>query len=193
MTSYAVGLLCICPLGDLVRRRPLILLLTFLSASFTIGLSVTSSLPVFEALSFLVGICSGVPQILMPLAVDLAPPERRASCLSIILAGLMLGVLIARVLSGIVAEFAAWRTVYYIAIGVQYVLTAALYWVIPDYPRKNRGETYWGILRSMAKYAVTEPLLVQAVLISIPSSACFTNWWVTLTFLLGGPPYNYST
>ena len=70
-----------------MRRRPLILLLTFLTGSLTIGLAVTSSLVAFEVLCFLVGVFTVVPQILMPLAADLAPPERRASALSIVLSG----------------------------------------------------------------------------------------------------------
>ena len=183
----------VCPLGDLVRRRQLNLLLTFCAASLSIGLAVTSSFPVFAALSFFIGLCSVVPQVLTPLAVDLTPPHRRASCLSIVLSGLIFGVLLARVLSGIIAQFITWRAVFWIAVGVQYVLCLVLYYVLPDYPAKNKGYTYFGILKSMAKYAVTEPLLVQAITINIPSSACFTNWWVTLTFLLGGPPYNYPT
>ncbi|KAI0738850.1 major facilitator superfamily domain-containing protein [Daedaleopsis nitida] len=191
--GYAVGLLFITPLGDLVRRRPLILFLTFIAASLSIGLAITSNLVVFEILTFLVGVATVVPQILMPLAVDLAPPERRASALSIVLSGLLLGVLIARVLAGVVAQFVTWRVVYYIAIGVQYAILFVLYWMLPDYPAKNKGATYFGILYSMGKFVVTEPLLVQAILINMPSSATFTNWWVTLTFLLGGPPYNYST
>ncbi|TBU43678.1 major facilitator superfamily domain-containing protein [Dichomitus squalens] len=191
--GYAIGLLFITPLGDLVRRRPLIMILTFITASLSIGIAITKSLVAFEILSFFVGVCSVVPQILMPLAADLAPPERRASALSIVLSGLLLGVLVARVLAGVVAQFVTWRVVYYIAIGVQYGILLVLYWMLPDYPAKNKGATYFGILYSMAKFAVTEPLLVQAILISIPSSATFTNWWVTLTFLLGGPPYNYST
>ncbi|RDX44131.1 MFS general substrate transporter [Lentinus brumalis] len=191
--GYAVGLLFITPLGDLVRRRPLILMLTFITASLTIGLAITTNLVAFEVLCFFVGVCTVVPQILMPLAVDLAPPERRASALSIVLSGLLFGVLIARVLAGVVAQFVTWRVVYYVAIGVQYAILVILYWMLPDYPAKNKGTSYFSILYSMGKLTVTEPLLVQAILISIPSSATFTNWWVTLTFLLGGPPYNYST
>ncbi|KAI0735740.1 hypothetical protein C8Q76DRAFT_792251 [Earliella scabrosa] len=76
--SYAVGLLCICPLGDLVRRRPLILL-TF-SASHTMGLPVTSSLPVFDAPFLLVGICSGVSQVLMPDATLGSPRPSPTTC-----------------------------------------------------------------------------------------------------------------
>ncbi|KAJ8495256.1 hypothetical protein ONZ51_g1790 [Trametes cubensis] len=191
--GYAIGLLFITPLGDLVRRRQLLLLLTFLTSSLTIGLAITKNLVAFEILSFFVGLFSVIPQILMPLAVDLAPPHRRASALSNVLAGLLLGVLIARVLAGVVAQFVTWRVVYYIAIGVQYVVLVMLYCMLPDYPAKNTGVTYFGILCSMAKFTVTEPLLVQAILITIPASACFTSWWVTLTFLLGNDPYHYST
>jgi hypothetical protein len=63
--GYAGGLLFITPLGDLVQRRQLILLLILLAGSLTIGLAVTSSVVVFQALSFLVGVFSVVPQILV--------------------------------------------------------------------------------------------------------------------------------
>ncbi|OSX57123.1 hypothetical protein POSPLADRAFT_1067899 [Postia placenta MAD-698-R-SB12] len=191
--GYAVGIVFISTLGDLVRRRPLLLVLVTISSSLTIGLAITKSLAVFEALCFLVGMVTVVPQVLMPLAADLAPPERRASALSIVLAGLLLGVLFARVLAGIIAQFVTWRVVYYLAIGLQYFVLVLLYWMLPDYPAKNKGATYFGILYSMGKFAVTEPMLIQAYLINMPSSACFSNFWVTLTFLLGGPPYGYST
>lgn len=191
--GYAIGIVFISTLGDLVRRRGLLLVLIFMSASLTIGLSITNNLAAFEAICFIIGVVSVVPQILMPLAADLAPPERRASALSIVLAGLLFGVLIARVLAGIIAQFASWRVVYYMAIGVQFFVWGMVYLMIPDYPAKNAGATYWSILYSMAKFSVTEPQLIQAALINLASSACFTNFWVTLTFLLGGPPYNYST
>ncbi|TFY58434.1 hypothetical protein EVG20_g8152 [Dentipellis fragilis] len=191
--GYVVGLLFITPMGDLVRRRPLILASVFTSASITIGLAVTSSVDVFEALSFLVGVCTIASPILIPLAADLAPPERRASAMSVVLSGYLLGIVIARVIAGIIAEFASWRIVYYMAIGVQYALCVALYLVVPDYPPKNRNMTYFGILWSMAKLAVTEPRLIQTYLILLASDMCYINFWVTLTFILGQSPYHYST
>ncbi|KAI0056397.1 MFS general substrate transporter [Artomyces pyxidatus] len=190
--GYGTGLLLITPLGDLVRRRPLLLLVTFTSASLSICLAVTRSLAVFEAFSFLVGVSSVAPQILIPLAADLAPPSRRASAISIVLSGLLFGVLIARVVAGVIAQFTSWRVVYYMAIGVQYSVLLALWATLPDYPAKNKDLTYWRILWTMGKLAVTEPKLIQACLITTTSSACFTTFWVTLTFLLGGQ-YHYST
>lgn len=110
-SRYLVGLLLISPLGDLVRRRQLVLLLVAASTTLTIGLAVTTDVRVFEALSFLIGVVTVTPQILMPLAADLAPPERRASALSVVLSGLMLGILIARVLAGVIGNFTTWRVV----------------------------------------------------------------------------------
>ena len=184
---YATGNVFISTLGDLVRRRGLLLILVFICASLTIGLAVTNNLAAFEAICYIIGMVSVVPQILMPLAADLAPPERRASALSIVLAGLLLGVLIARVLAGIIAQFASWRVVYYMAIGVQYAVLGMLYLMLPDYPAKNTGMTYFGILWSMFKFSVTEPQLIQASLINFASSACFTNFWVS-TFSCSDTP-----
>ena len=193
LIRYATGLLLISPLGDLVRRRQLILLLILLSATLTIGLGITSNLHIFEALCYLIGVASVTPQILMPLAADLAAPERRASALSVVLSGLMLGVLMGRVLAGVIGNFNTWRIVYYTATGVQCLVLVGAYFILPDYPAKNRDLTYFKILYTMAKYAVTEPLVIQTALINFASSACFASFWVTLTFLLGGPPYYYST
>ena len=191
--SYATGLVLISPLGDLIRRRQLILCIVALSTSLTIGLAVTKSLVVFETLSYLVGVVTVTPQILLPLAADLAPENKRASAVSVVFSGLLFGILLARVLAGIIAEFTSWRVVYFLAIGMQGLVLLGSYLVLPDYPSKNKDLTYWNILWTMAKFSVTEPILIQASLINFASNACFSNFWVTLTFLLGGPPYHYST
>ena len=153
----------------------------------------TRSLHVFETLSYFVGVLSVTPQILIPLVADLAPVKKRAAAISVVVSGLLLGILMARVLAGIIAEFTSWRVVYYFAVGVQAVVFIGSYLMLPDYPSKNKDLTYWNILWTMAKFSVTEPILIQACLINLALSACFANFWVTLTFLLGGPPYHYST
>ncbi|KAJ3878479.1 major facilitator superfamily domain-containing protein [Lentinula edodes] len=206
--GYATGLIFVSPLGDLVRRRQLLLILIIISASLTIGLSLTHSLRTFQVLSFLTGISSVTPQVLLPLTADLAPPSRRATALSIVFSGLLFGILIARVFSGLIAQFADWRITYYMSIGVQWGLVVVLFWIVPDYPPKNAGKDghgveneegggkklgYGRIMWTMAKFSVTEPVLIQGCLCNLGSAAAFSSFWVTLTFLLGGEPYNYST
>ncbi len=100
LRSYAVGILLISPLGDLVRRRSLVLLLISLTATLSIGLAVTNSLPVFEGLSFIIAALTVTPQIMIPLTADLAHESKRGAAIAITLSGLMLGILVARVISG---------------------------------------------------------------------------------------------
>ena len=161
----------------------------------TIGLAVTKNLIVFETLSssYLVGVVTVTPQILFPLAADLAPENRRATAVSVVFSGLLFGVLLARVLAGIIAEYASWRVIYFFAVGMQALVLVGSHLILPDYPSKNKDLTYWNILWTMAKFSVTEPMLIQACLLNLSLAAAFSNFWVTLTFLLGGPPYHYST
>ncbi|KAH8119352.1 major facilitator superfamily domain-containing protein [Phellopilus nigrolimitatus] len=193
--GYACGILLISPLGDLIRRRPLLLLLIFLTTTLTIGLCLTNSLVAFEAISFLVGLFSICTQIFIPYAADLAPPHRRSSAISIVLSAALFGVLLARVIGGLIAQFTSWRVVYYLAVGLQAATWLMLYIVLPDWPANNAGSglTYFGIMKTMGKFALTEPTLIQASLISFAASAIFSNYWVTLTYLLDDAPYHYST
>ena len=88
------------------------LLLVTASMLITVGLAVSKSFLAFEIMNFFIGVTSLAPQILVPLAADLAPPHRRATAISIVLSGLLLGILISRVMAGVVAQFVNWRVVY---------------------------------------------------------------------------------
>ncbi|KAI0018642.1 major facilitator superfamily domain-containing protein [Xylariomycetidae sp. FL0641] len=158
-----------------------------------IGLCLTNSFNVFLSLSFLCGVGTVTPQLMLPLVGDLAPPNRRAASLSIVVSGLALGLLIARVLSGIVANFTSWRNIYWLALGAQYLTFILLFFTLPDYPTKNTGLGYFKALWRMLVMVVREPLLTQACIIGFLLSAAFTNFWTTLTFLLASPPYNYTS
>ena len=164
-------MLLICPLGDLLRRRSILLCLVTVSTALTVGLCITKSLVVFEVLCYFVGVSSVVPQIILPLTADLAPPDRRATAISFILAGLSLGVLLARVISGIIAQYADWRDVFFMALGLQAATLLSLWATVPDYPPKTKDLTYLDIMWSMVTILFTEPGVIQAGLVSFCGSA----------------------
>lgn len=199
-SGYAVGLLFICPLGDLFPRRPYTLILVFITATLWIGLCVTRSFTAFLAITFVTAITTVTPQIMLPLVGELAPPHRRPMALSIVVSGNLLGIVIARILSGVVAQYTYWRNIYWIALGLQYFIFMALYMFMPAYPSTNplpQGnrvkafiKEYPRLLLSILQIAFRHPVLVQAGLISFCTSASFTCYWTTLTFLLSSPPYS---
>ena len=155
------------------------------SGSLSIGLALANSVVVFETLSFFIGVFTVTPQVLLPLAADLAPPHRRAAAISVVFSGLLFGILLARVLAGVIADFSNWRNVYFMAVGLQYLILGVLYLVLPDYPAKSPGIGYFGILKSMAWFAVSEPILIQASIVSCASSATFSSFWVTVCISTG--------
>lgn len=161
---------------------------------FRIGLCITHSFPIFCFLSFLAAITTVTPQLMLPLVGGLAPPHRKATAISIVFSGLLLGVLIARLVSGIMTEYTDWRNVYWLSLGLQYLLFCLLWLFMPHYPSANPdGLNYFKMLWSIVTITYHEPLLVQACIIGFLTSAIFTSYWTTLTFLLASPPFEYST
>lgn len=139
------------------------------------------------------GFTTVTPQLMLPLVSELAPPHRRASAISVVVAGFSSGLMLARVLSGIVANFTHWRNVYWVAFGLQHALLMALYLRMPDYPSKTtaRRLNYPRMLWSIFVMVVTKPALVQAGLVAFCMNAVFTSYWTTLSFLLSSPPYGF--
>jgi predicted MFS family arabinose efflux permease len=134
---------------------------------------------------------------MLPLVGDLAPPHRRSTALSIVVSGMLLGMLIARLLSGVVTEFIGWRYIYWIAFGLQYLILILLFLFMPDYPSTNPDmglvRKYPGLLFDILRMPFKYPVLVQACLIGFFTASIFTSYWTTLTFLLAGSPYHYSS
>ena len=192
-TGYAVGLFFLCPLGDLLKRRPFVLSLVFFTATMSIGLCLTPSLTVFSVIQFITGVTTVTPQLMLPLVGDLAPPNRRAAALSICVSGFVVGILVARLLSGILTNYTSWRNVYWMSVGLQYTIFASLWCFMPDYPATNKRMNYFKMLWSMFQMMYKHSVLVQACLVSYFTSATFTNFWTVLTFLLAGPPYHYDS
>ncbi|KAF2687520.1 MFS general substrate transporter [Lentithecium fluviatile CBS 122367] len=190
--GYAAGLLFLCPLGDLLPRRPFVVGLVGVTATLWLGLCLTDNLVVFTGISFIVSITTVTPQLMLPLVGDLAPPHRRAAALSVVVSGLQLGILIARVLSGTIANFVTWRAVYWLSFGLQYLIFILLWLFMPDYPSTNTNLNYFKLLWSIVQMLGRHAVLVQACIAGFFTSATFTSFWTTLTFLLAGTPYHYT-
>lgn len=192
--GYACGLLLLCPLGDTFRRRHYILVLVAFTATLWLALCLTSRFETFAGISFICGMTTVTPQLMLPLVGDLAPAHRRATSLSLVVSGLSLGMLVARLLSGVVANFTDWRNIYWFAFGAQWCIFVLLFLFMPDYPSKNPGGLNWfQMMWSILQMFFTEPLLVQACLINFIVSSIFTSFWTTLSFLLSSPPFEYSS
>lgn len=136
---------------------------------------------------------------MLPLVAELSTPQNRAVNISIVGAGPSLGILLARILSGIVTNYLNWRAVYFLALGLQGCVLSLLFLFMPDYPATNPTpvrkifKTYPNILWSIAVLYPGSPVLVQSALLSFCTFFALTSYWTTLTFLLAGSPYHYNS
>ncbi|KAH8657740.1 major facilitator superfamily domain-containing protein [Xylariales sp. PMI_506] len=190
--GYACGLLLIVPVGDIVKRRPMIMLLMLFTALLWLGITLIDSFSTFLGLSFLVGMLNITPQLIFPLAIQYTPQKHRATSTAVVLSGMTVGVLVARLLSGIVTQYTSWRNVYWLSLGLQLLTALLLFVTLPDYPILQPETNYPGILLKIIVYPFRYPLLTQQSLIIFLLSSMFASFWSTLTFQLVGQ-FNLST
>ncbi|XXG95486.1 hypothetical protein Hte_001750 [Hypoxylon texense] len=104
--------------------------------------------------------------------------------ISIVMSGLVFGVLVARLLSGIVTQYTSWRNVYWVSFGLQALVWICLFFSMPDYPILSPGTSYPRILLKIATLPFRKPDLTQNALIAFLTQGMFTSFWTTLTFQL---------
>jgi len=188
--GYAVGLALLVPLGDLLARRWLVPAVLLLTAG---GLVVSASAPgigVLIAVGLIVGAGSVAAQILVPMAASLADEKHRGHVVGVVMSGLLIGILLARTVSGVVAQASGWRVVYIMAAGVTALLAVVLARLLP--PETARPHIGYGtLLRSAARLLATESLLRRRAVFGALGFAAFSVFWTTMAFLLAGRPYHY--
>jgi predicted MFS family arabinose efflux permease len=188
--GYAAGLGFIVPVGDLLVRRRLVPCLLLITAAAMAASAAAPSLPVLIALAFVAGAGAVGAQILVPLAASLADVESRGRVVGTVMSGLLLGILLARTVSGLVAGVSDWRVVY-VAAAVLLVFTAAvLFKVLPGEGERPKV-SYGGLLRSTTQLFATQPLIRRRAFFGGLGFACFSILWTTIAFLLAGGPYHY--
>lgn len=190
--GYAAGLVLLVPLGDFFNRRRLTPLLCL---GATLSLAAAALAPGFAGFllaSLLIGISATAAQILVPLAAHLAAPQARGAVVGRVMSGLLIGILLARAFSGMVADVAGWRSVYGFAAVAMLAQAALLYRMLPDTQSTPGPLRYGRVLASVGALMRDEPQLRQRIVYGALGFAGFTIMWTTLPFLLARAPYHYS-
>jgi predicted MFS family arabinose efflux permease len=190
--GYAAGLAFLVPLGDVWERRRLITRMMVLTSA---ALCVAAAAPDIAALGSalaVVGVTTVAAQIIVPMAASLAAEQQRGRAVGTVMSGLMIGVLMARVVSGLVAATAGWRPVYLIAAVIMLLLAAVLRRMLPTV-KASGNSSYRALLRSVLTLIRVEPVLRQRMVLGAVAMGSFSILWTSIAFLLSGPPYRYGS
>jgi predicted MFS family arabinose efflux permease len=188
--GYAIGLVLLVPLGDLLERRRLVTSILLLTA---LALAATAAAPSFISLAAalaVVGVTSVVAQILIPMASTLAAERERGRVVGKVMSGLLVGILVARTASGLIAELGGWRLVFGLSALLMVALSAVLRARLPRV-RPTTTLSYPSLLRSVAHLIAEEPTLRMRMFYGTLGMGQFSVLWTTIAFLLAGAPYHY--
>jgi predicted MFS family arabinose efflux permease len=190
--GYTLGMLLVVPLGDMLERKNLMLWM-LLGAAICLGAAAFApSFLLLAVASVLLGICSSVPQLLLPMAASLAPEADRGRIVGRIMSGLLIGILLSRTVSGYVGAHLGWRTVFEGAAALMLALAGLLAWRLPR-DRPSFQGSYASLMQSLITLIRELPPLRRSALVGAGIFAAFSVFWTTLAFYLEGPAYHYGS
>jgi predicted MFS family arabinose efflux permease len=190
--GYAMGLIFLLPLGDLLERRRLVVASALAAAVALLVMARASGGALLLPAAMLVGAFSVLAQILVAIAAGMASHADRGQVVGRVMTGLLLGVLLARSIAGYLAALGGWRFVYYTASALMATLAIVLARLLPLH-RPLVTMDYGQLLASVRSLFREEPVLRLRAVYGGLSFASFSILWTAVAFLLAGPPYHLGT
>jgi predicted MFS family arabinose efflux permease len=186
--GYCLGLVLLVPLGDLVENRTLTFRTLLVAAASLVAASLAPSALPFLAAALCIGIASVVAQMLVPIAAHLAPDATRGRMIGNVMGGLLAGIMLARPVSSLIANFFGWRAVFAasaVAIGLMAVALRALLPV--RRPRADHG--YFELIGSLWTLLRDTPTLRRRSAYQAALFAAFSLFWTAVPLQLAGPAF----
>ena len=190
--GYAVGLLFIVPLGDLLNRKKLILTQMLLSAVALSAVGLAQDWGMLLGAMVLVGLMAVVVQVVVAYAATLASPEQRGEAVGTVTTGVVLGILLARFVSGAVADLAGWRGVYFVSAALMVAMALVLFRTMPASTKPPAQGSYWKLLGSVFELYLTERTLRVRGTFALLIFAAFSVLWTSMVLPLSAPPLSLS-
>lgn len=186
--GYALGLLFIVPLGDLYRRKKIILINFLLLVFALLTMAMAENIYTVWAASLVTGVCSMIPQIFVPIASQYSRPEHKGRNVGVVISGLLTGILASRVVSGWVGELLGWREMYFIAAGLMCICAFVVLKVLPDIRPTFEGR-YSTLMKSLFHLLRDYPALRIYSIRSGLAFGAFLAMWSCLAFKMGNAPF----
>ncbi|MBB1226314.1 MFS transporter [Pantoea pleuroti] len=185
-SGYALGLIFLVPLGDCVNRKKLVITQLLLSVLALIIAAVAPDLMTLLCAMLLVGLMAVVTQLMVAWAAMLASPEQRGQVVGSVTSGIVIGILLARFVSGMIADLAGWRAVYLTAACLLLLISLILAKVLPATAGQTQRTSYPHLLLSVFRLFLTEPQLRRRGILALLIFAAFSMLWSSMVLPLTG-------
>ncbi|WP_028936416.1 MFS transporter [Pseudonocardia spinosispora] len=191
--GYFLGLILIVPLGDLFNRRVLIPAGCVISAIALVAVAVAPGSLTFLVASGIVGLAAVVQQVIIAYAAVLSSPRLRGRVLGIVTSGVVIGILLARTVSGLVADLLGWRSVFVVSAVLMVVVALVLVRRLPSETTTASPAVYRRLILSVVTLSVQERVFRVRSLLSLFMFAGFGALWGSIALPLSAEPWHMST
>ncbi len=188
--GYAIGLVLIVPLGDIMENRRLLLALL---AALVLALAATGAAPtagVFLAASLVTGAMSSAVQVMVPFAGHLAADAERGRVVGQVVSGLLFGIMLARPAASFCAELFGDRSIFALSAVAIVVVALTLAARLPE--RRPHGMPYLRALASLGPLFAHTPVLHRRGTYHAMFFGCFSLFWTAVPLLLEGPRFGFT-
>ncbi|WP_437044028.1 MFS transporter [Streptomyces sp. enrichment culture] len=190
--GFAVSLVLVLPMADLVRRRPMLTVLLALAAAALATVGLASRLPVALAAFATLGLVNVAAQVLVPTAAQLANDDQRGRTVATVISGLLTGILLARTVAGVVASLVGWRPLFLGAAVLMAVVAVVLRRALRDAdPAPQTGAGYGQVMGSTVRLFRRSAALRVRSAYGAVGFAAFSVFWTTIALRLSQPPFGY--
>lgn len=189
--GYALGLLFVVPLGDLLENRKLIFgALLFASAALAAAAASTNALQ-FLAASLAIGLGSVAAQVLVPFAAHLSHETTRGQTVGKVVSGLLLGIMLARPAASLIAGYASWRAVFAAASVLVAILAFILRGKLPERV-PHAALSYSRLIGSLWHLFRDTPVLRRRAAYHAGLFGAFSMFWTIVPLILEGERFHLS-
>ncbi|ENV74789.1 MFS transporter [Acinetobacter ursingii] len=186
--SYALGLLFIVPLGDVVNKTKFIPLLMFLAGIGLLLCGFAINLPMLWIGTVMTGLFSVTAQVLIPLATMAVKPEKIGEVVGFLMSGLLVGILLSTSLAGLLSNLFHWKVIYLLSAAFMFFTAYLLKGRLPYVMRFQLN--YAQIFNSMRHLLFEEKRLILRALVGACAFASMSTLFSTMALLLSSPPFH---
>lgn len=190
--GYALGLLLIVPLGDLIDRKRLLLGQLLFSALALVGVGMAPNWALFLLALVITGLMAVMVQVMVAHAASLAAPGQQGQAVGTVTSGIVLGILLARLVSGGLADLAGWRSVYLFTAGLLMLLALVLWRSLPVGQPVSLRSGYRALIVAQFRLYRHDRLLRQRGLFGVLIFAAFSVLWSAMVMPLSAEPLELS-
>lgn len=187
--GYALGLLFVVPLADMVSVRRIVVVGMTVAAVSAVTIGLAGNVWVMWGASLTLGVSSIMPQLFIPMAALYSLPENKSRNMGYVASGLITGIVSARAVSGYVGDWLGWRWMFFIVAFLMLVGLLVSLRMMPQVTLTFKGN-YRQLMHTVGSIFMSHPRIRLYSLRPAMSFASMMSIWSCMAFHLAGSPFH---